>query len=403
MADRPGAVRLLNRLAERELGRGGGRVRRPAGDTHVDIAYLRTGPRVDVPIVVIPGGPGLASTLPYRALRREAADQGLDLVMMEHRGVGLSRFDVGGTKLPVSTVTISAAVDDLAAVLDDAGISRAVIYGSSYGTYLAQMFGVRHPERVASMVLDSPILSVVDDLATTRAYRRGLLLDGPGPVPAAIRALVHSDTVDSAELGHVVTSVYDMAGSDVLRRLVDARRRGRARIVWRRIAHLGRAEIDGTNPYVMEPDLVAGISYRELGYAHNPDGLPLDPVEAFADHTDEEFVGEPVFLPDAIPAFTWPTAVIAGSRDLVTPPPISARIAGLIPQAALVELPGVGHSALDSHRRAALAVIRAMLDGQHRELPRRSSELAALPRRGSLQIVAALVRAGIEVDSRLPL
>lgn len=87
---------LLRRLAQRELASGGGLVRRPAGATTVDVAYLRTNPGDGLPIVVIPGGPGLASALPYRGLRRDATAQGLDLVMMEHRGVGLSRFDVDG-------------------------------------------------------------------------------------------------------------------------------------------------------------------------------------------------------------------------------------------------------------------------------------------------------------------
>ena len=51
------------------------RVRRPATATApaFDLAYVRSGPRADIPIVVIPGGPGLASVLPYRGLRRRAA------------------------------------------------------------------------------------------------------------------------------------------------------------------------------------------------------------------------------------------------------------------------------------------------------------------------------------------
>ena len=135
-------ITVMRRLAEREVQAGGGRVRRPAGSSQVDIAYLRTHPGSSIPVVVIPGGPGLASALPYRALRRDRTARDLDLVMMEHRGVGLSRFDTTGRPLDRSAVTITAAVDDLAAVLDDAGIERAVIYGSSYGTYLA---GLRRP------------------------------------------------------------------------------------------------------------------------------------------------------------------------------------------------------------------------------------------------------------------
>ncbi|WP_144238012.1 MULTISPECIES: hypothetical protein [Bacteria] len=59
------------------------RILRPA--THdapaFRLAYTRSGPRTDTPLVVIPGGPGLASIQPYRALRRRAARGGLDVIM----------------------------------------------------------------------------------------------------------------------------------------------------------------------------------------------------------------------------------------------------------------------------------------------------------------------------------
>ncbi len=48
-----------------------------------------------------------------------------------------------------------AAADDLAAVLDKLGVPRVNIYGDSYGTYFAQAFAVRHPERVRSVILDA--------------------------------------------------------------------------------------------------------------------------------------------------------------------------------------------------------------------------------------------------------
>ncbi|GAB3673165.1 hypothetical protein [Saccharopolyspora tripterygii] len=58
-----------------------------------DLAYVRAGPRSDRPLLVLPGGPGLASVLPYRPLRADATARGMDTIMIEHRGVGLSRTD----------------------------------------------------------------------------------------------------------------------------------------------------------------------------------------------------------------------------------------------------------------------------------------------------------------------
>ncbi len=91
----------------------------------------------------------MASVLPYERLRATAAAHGVGSVMVEHRGIGLSRTDGAGRDLPVAEVTVEAAADDLAAVLDHLRIERVVVDGSSYGTYLAQVFGVRHPHRVA--------------------------------------------------------------------------------------------------------------------------------------------------------------------------------------------------------------------------------------------------------------
>ncbi|GAB09856.1 prolyl aminopeptidase [Gordonia araii NBRC 100433] len=399
MADKRTAPTMMRRLAEREVT---GHVRRPAGGTDVEIAYFRPSPSTGLPVVMIPGGPGMASALPYRSLRRDAVRRDLDVVMMEHRGVGLSRRDVAGNDLAVSAVTLEATVADLNAVLDDAGIGQAVIYGTSYGSYLAQLFGVSYPSRVAGMVLDSPALSARDDLAMSRRFRRELLLDGPSDTAAAVRSLVEADIAPDAELGHVVQVVYEFGGPDLLRRLALARLAGRGRRAWERLAALGGSEIEGGQPFVMEPDLVAGITYAELGSGAAPDGLPLDPEATFAGRSDLEFTGEPVDMPSELPNFDWPTAVISGERDLRTPRPVSERVAGLIPDAVLVPLADTGHSAFDGHRRAAFAVARAVRDGRHRDLPDRADGLSQLPRRGSLQVASRLIRAGIALDLRLP-
>lgn len=79
----------------------------------------------------------MASMLVYKGLRRRAAAAGLDVIMIEHRGVGMSRHDDSGADLPPEAFTIDQVVDDIAAVLDDAHVDSAVIYGTSYGTYIA--------------------------------------------------------------------------------------------------------------------------------------------------------------------------------------------------------------------------------------------------------------------------
>jgi len=134
----------------------------PGSDERFDLHYVRTGPVGATPLVIIPGGPGMASIAPYQEFRKRAAEMGLDVIMVEHRGVGMSRRDDSGADLRSEALTITAVLDDLAAVLDDAGVDTAVVYGASYGSYLAAGMGVRHRDRVHAMVLDSPLLNCND-------------------------------------------------------------------------------------------------------------------------------------------------------------------------------------------------------------------------------------------------
>ncbi|NIZ93393.1 alpha/beta fold hydrolase [Kineococcus rubinsiae] len=392
------------------------------------LVYVRTGadrrvPGRDVaeqvPLLILPGGPGLASVLPYQRLRAAAAARGLDVLMVEHRGVGFSRHDEHGRDLPQAAVTLEQTADDLAAVLTHAGIERAVVYGSSYGTYLAQAFAVRHRTRVAAMVLDSPMLSVEADLATARAHRRALFWHGEdpalAPVAAAVRALAEDNgphAVPMAELAHVVQLVHEFAGPEVLHRLVLARHHGRLQRTWRRIATLGAGELDGPGaPLIMEPDLVAGIAYRQLGFGLPPDGGPLDPqltfAEAGARHSarGQAYAGEPFDLPAALPGFDFPIVVVSGDRDLRTPRPIAQRITALAPHAELVPLADTGHSALDSHQRAALliaAATAAAAAGTNTigHLPGMAPRIAALPRRGPSRLLGTAISAVVKSTTR---
>ncbi len=126
-------------------------------------------------LVATEGGPGFAATESrddylalYRPLRRNH-----DVLIMDNRGTGLSAAvdcpdlqsaekwtvplvgacgdSLGGRAALYST---AYAADDLAAVLEALGISRIDLYGDSYGTYFEQVFAVRHPQALRSVVLD---------------------------------------------------------------------------------------------------------------------------------------------------------------------------------------------------------------------------------------------------------
>lgn len=383
-------------------------VRRPVragGAENFDVYYVRTGRKSANPLVVIPGGPGAASIALYRAFRRRAAVAGLDVIMVEHRGVGLSRHDDTGADLPPEALTVDAAVDDIAAVLDDAQVDKAIVYGTSYGSYLAAGMGVRHPGRLHAMVLDSPLLSA-DDIEDVRAQTRRVLWDGEAPGSADLASRVRhlaADGVLSSKDVQLIGDMYGAAGPEVLRRQLDLLIGGRD-LLWAAVALGTRKLLERKTPYHNEPDLVERIAYRELNYGAVPDGGPLDPAVAFREMAtgDVEFVAEPYDLRSALPAFTWPTAVISGGRDLTTPPEIARRVAGLIPDSALVPLATAGHSILDTREQAALEICTAVSAGKIHELPSRSDELDALPANLSMRILVRAITVAARAESAVP-
>lgn len=342
----------------------------PGGRT-LPLAYTRTGPRSvgrQVPVLVFPGGPGLASVRPYAALRAQATKAGLDLVMVEHRGVGLSRQDAAGADLLADDMTSALAADDAAAVLDAEGIEKAVVYGTSYGSYLAQVFGARHPDRVAAMILDSAMVGADNNHAARAALNDTLWVGGPQTdrVAAAVRRLVEAGRLDPRS-AFGLQLFHEFTGPEDLRRMLALLERGRGRRTWRWVHRLGAREVTKNMPLLMEFDLVDRIAFRELDYAATaPMAEVSGPLrvegsfEALARRYEPFDPAAPEALDTraVLPGFDWPVVVISGDRDLRTPRRVSEEIVGLAPRGRLVAVRANGHSALDTQRALAVDIAR---------------------------------------------
>lgn len=336
------------------------------------------------PVLLIPGGPARASVLPYDVLRRSLAGRGLDVLMMEHRGVGLSRLDAEGEDLPPHAMALREVVGDLVAVLDHARVPQAVVVGSGYGAYLAQLLAIFHPERVHSLVLDSPLTGAGDEVIAQEALR-ALYWDGTDPstdtTARTLRRLAREGTVEAARAGPVVLAVHEHGGPEAVRDLVDLLAVGRGHLTWTSVRQvLNQAWLQST-PYVIEHDLTARILHTELGTGHHADGGALDPLllEAEQARAVPPFTGEQLNLHELAPAITAPTLVVTGSQDLVSPPCIARELAGRIPGARLLEIPGARHSILDTRSRILQVAARWSACGTAAQLPEHAAALAALP------------------------
>lgn len=360
------------------------------------LRYARTPPRPtavpedkgtappQVPVLVIPDGPGQASVLPYHWMRRSLTARGLDVLMMEHRGVGLSRLDARGEDLPLHAMQLREVLADLVAVLDHARLDRVSVYGVGYGAYLAQALAVLHPERVHSLVLDSPRTSSRDEVVSQRALR-AMYWDGEvaatSSTAAALRRLAEAGTLDPYRAGPVVLAVHEHGGPSAVRDLVDLLVMGRGQLTWSSVRQaLTQGWLQNT-PYVTELDLTAAITHTELGAGAHADGGPLDPLIFAAEQalSVPAFTGETLDLHALAPAITAPTVVVAGATDLITPPSIARDLAHRIPGAELIEVPGAGHGVLDARSAIAQVIMRWAASGALHALPRYAGDLVALP------------------------
>lgn len=391
----------LRPLAERTPGLR--RVRRPASDLApaFDLAYLRCAPEAGAgagaPVVLeIAGGPGLAVPLAYRRFRARAAAAGLDVIMLEHRGVGLSRTDLVGRDLPPSAISVAQVVEDLVAVLEAEGIERAIVSGASYGSYVAAALALAHPERVSALVLDSPVLGA-GDYREVRAHSRRLLWHGrsarhPQPgvrdeaagsaaterIARKVRVLVERDHHAPLPLGAAVSVLFDAGGPELTEQYLDQLVVGRAVLTRALLSAITEGDdVPAGLAHVYEPDLVAPIAYGELNYASPTDGGIFDPGHVLGFPEAPPFTGESLDLPADLARIDLPAVVISGDRDLQTPRPIAEAAARALPQGILLRVPGHGHSALDSRPRLLIAVLRALARGEQDRLPHRIRGLAA--------------------------
>jgi pimeloyl-ACP methyl ester carboxylesterase len=126
-------------------------------------------------LVATEGGPGYPATLSrdeYLALFKPLRQQ-RDVLIMDNRGTGRSgavdcrelqtadhwTVELNGAcgrslgdRAPLYSTAYAA--DDLAAILDALNVRRIDLYGDSYGTYFEQVFAIRHPNTLRSIVLD---------------------------------------------------------------------------------------------------------------------------------------------------------------------------------------------------------------------------------------------------------
>lgn len=194
-------------------------------------------------------------------------------------------------------VTIEDLADDVACVLDDALVDRAVLVGHSMGVQVALETYRRHAARVAGLVLVCGAPS-----HPLKTFRGSDVLEDLLPI---IQKWIH-------RVPGVINRVTRM-------------------VLPTRLAYEVATRLEIQRELVEPADF---MPYLE-GMARIDARLFVAMLSAAGQHSAD----------DLLPAITVPSLVVAGGRDGFTPPDRSRAMAAAIPNAELLEIPNASHTA----------------------------------------------------------
>ena len=386
-----------------------------AGTIELAVAVLAgsEAERFDHPTLLLGGSPGGVMVEPFLTLLgpRIAYDVGPDLIVLDQRGVGLSRPALDcpelaelGTRIvedPAAELAAIGACGDrlraegmeldafhhLANARDVDLVRRALdeervdVRAISYGTMVALLAAAEHPEGIRSLVLDAPIdptMTIVQEAAESDRMVRhldercrgddaciaevgdldaaldetfGRLATEPEEATVIVGHRQLTVTVGPEEFAHALVLLGgDPEAITLLPAVVRRARDGDLDPLLRRTLHLS----------------VEGVSYG-MAYSMLCSGIPEDLEVQLATLRDDprELVITRWLAPQQqeicdvwdVPASFDPAAVeldieipalvVTGGLDLITPPLHGERVHAALPASQLVEVPDSVHAPLE--------------------------------------------------------
>ena len=264
-----------------------------------EIYYERVGQ--GRPMLVMHGGLGLDHTY-FRPYLDPLADV-VELIYYDHRDNGRS-----SRTADISAVSHATWADDAEALRQHLGLERMLLFGHSYGGFLAQEYALKYGDRLDGLILSNTV-AVIDYMPTIQA--NAAARGGPEQLAALGEAF-----------GRPMTDAEDFRG------------------VWRRLMPLYFHDYQSERGEQM-------------------DAATVYSAEAW-NHVNTHLL--PVFNTlDQLPQISAPTLVLAGSDDWITPVEQTRRLADALPNAELVVFQHSGHFPFIEESAAYLATVRAWL------------------------------------------
>jgi pimeloyl-ACP methyl ester carboxylesterase len=379
-------------------------------------------------IVALAGGPGQAA-LPFaeqfaQVLGPIAATR--DLIVFDQRGIGLSdplschRFELNTNAPPGPTIAECAAqlgptrsfyatadtVADIEALRVAGGYEKLVLYGTSYGTKVAEEYAQAYPSHVEALVLDSVVppngpepLNRATFAAVPRILRqlcaaRACARITPNPVAdltRLVRRLARGPLSGRVIDGHGVAHTVRISSDGLLGTLVEGDLEPTLRsefpaavrsAVQGDTAPLARLEARAEGGEGGEAETPSESFDNPLYYATSCEDEPFPwnrasapatrlaearvqiralPASQLAPFTAANVLdfsdipacafwpfAAPVPALDRAPLPSVPTLILSGADDLRTPTANAREVAAQIPGSHLLLVPNTGHSVLSS-------------------------------------------------------
>jgi pimeloyl-ACP methyl ester carboxylesterase len=383
-------------------------------------------------VVALAGGPGQAA-LPLAEFIAQAIAPALgsrDLIVFDQRGtgssdpLGCSAFETLSAKSATqifgecatelgparSGFTTQESVQDIEALRQAGGYEKVVLYGTSYGTKVAEEYAERYPQNVEAMVLDSvvptsgpepfaiptfqAIAGVLEELcadgacagitanpvaniATLAAQLRkralsGSVYDGSGKRQSSTlteQGLL--DVVEAGDLNPALRALLPAAVQSALRHDPDPLLRLHL-LSEGLIPNVPAEGTAGEPSQAIDEALFATTSCEETPFpwqrSASPatrltealdslhaqpasDFYPFDAVTAYSNSLVPDCAGWPDASappPTAGALPNVPTLILSGEQDLRTPTADARTVAARIPDAQLLVVPFTGHSVIGS-------------------------------------------------------
>lgn len=127
----------------------------------VELDVVQSGDPTGVPLVLLHG---LSDSNASMRVLMDELPKGLRAIAITQRGHGDS-------SKPAGPYTTDAFVADVAVVMDRLAVRRAVVFGHSMGSVVAQRFAVKHPERVAGLILEGAFPGLKGNPAVDAFYQ----------------------------------------------------------------------------------------------------------------------------------------------------------------------------------------------------------------------------------------